>query len=171
MGILEEAEFQLTHSRGVRQRINGMPDAITAFQLTHSRGVRRNSVCSSGASSKFQLTHSRGVRQTLPILGICLTPFQLTHSRGVRLVFRHDRIFFIQISTHALTWSATYTPYSIKSALNFNSRTHVECDDLSNGIANAVSFQLTHSRGVRQGCTENRHETPDFNSRTHVECD
>ena len=56
------------------------------------------------------------------------SPFQLTHSRGVRPCF------------HML----------LHQQMNFNSRTHVECD--------AFPFRTTFSLS-------------NFNSRTHVECD
>ena len=55
------------------------------------------------------------------------------------------------ISTHALTWSATAEIGQNDLALmNFNSRTHVECDN------NGGTVMVTLG---------------DFNSRTHVECD
>ena len=58
---------------------------------------------------------------------------------------------YANISTHALTWSATGCAPTRKSEhRNFNSRTHVECDM----TAPYVPISL-----------------PDFNSRTHVECD
>ena len=98
------------------------------------------------------------------------------------------------ISTHALTWSATF--HHIKGFIwiaYFNSRTHVECDeylgiytsikDISThaltwsatdsfyAIGGDCGFQLTHSRGVRPQ-PERRHcLCRNFNSRTHVECD
>ena len=56
-----------------------------------------------------------------------------------------------KISTHALTWSATIL-FNVVSPTNsdFNSRTHVECDQMPKIFENDVT---------------------DFNSRTHVECD
>ena len=55
------------------------------------------------------------------------------------------------ISTHALTWSATGGVGAPPTATrDFNSRTHVECDAAYNAIFD---------------------EKSDFNSRTHVECD
>ena len=73
------------------------------------------------------------------------------NSRGVRLraiVVQGDTL---SISTHALTWSATDASAEwALIALNFNSRTHVECD------AKTKLYELAKIN---------------FNSRTHVECD
>ena len=55
-----------------------------------------------------------------------------------------------EISTHALTWSATSRPLM---------------------APRSRSFQLTHSRGVRQTIAGKSGVPMDFNSRTHVECD
>ena len=76
---------------------------------------------------EFQLTHSRGVRPPSLIMSIAIAPFQLTHSRGVRL---GETVFLTidDISTHALTWSAT--TLAVKQGKE-------------------RQFQLTHSRGVR----------------------
>ena len=77
----------------------------------------------------FQLTHSRGVRlsrESLIDQLIYISTHALTWSatKAIKVfVFHHV------ISTHALTWSATLT--SIYGNLTF-------------------TFQLTHSRGVRQ---------------------
>ena len=55
------------------------------------------------------------------------------------------------ISTHALTWSATSALlWTEKKHYHFNSRTHVECDLHAAGRhCQHTGFQLTHSRGVR----------------------
>ena len=121
----------------------------------------------------FQLTHSRGVRPVVIRSSIIAREFQLTHSRGVRLIYIERLILLWKISTHALTWSATvnitaslkinristhaltWSATRLDLAVrpirwNFNSRTHVECDQPSS-----------------QGLGKQRH----FNSRTHVECD
>ena len=55
---------------------------------------------------------------------------------------------------------------------DFNSRTHVECDQ--NGVVITTEmevFQLTHSRGVRLVERKGKNSSLNFNSRTHVECD
>ena len=147
---LAEQQFQLTHSRGVRHRYDQSycttqnfnsrthvecdtccmksNSSSAKFQLTHSRGVRPCRIWILYLLRRFQLTHSRGVRRGQSCLCLLLCPFQLTHSRGVR----HPQIF------------------KKDGSLNFNSRTHVECDKTLAGSA----------------------DTPlDFNSRTHVECD
>ena len=99
------------------------------------------------------------------------------------------------ISTHALTWSATFSTLARRIVYHFNSRTHVECDNFRTFVPPVpFSFQLTHSRGVRQfsdiratcaffisthaltwsativlSCSHL--SECNFNSRTHVECD
>ena len=117
--------------------------------------------------------HSRGVR---PIVrnhnGLFISHFNSrTHVEcDKQNRFRHQKQ---RISTHALTWSATFMIFVWNSRqLNFNSRTHVECDNRSWRKINRIlisthaltwsatffgsalfvcrSFQLTHSRGVRQ---------------------
>ena len=77
--------------------------------------------------------------------------FQLTHSRGVRHHTKRKRRNTEHISTHALTWSATSNKGAkINKHKNFNSRTHVECDQNSIPRSHPYNlFQLTHSRGVR----------------------
>ena len=100
-----------------------------------------------------------------------------------------------KISTHALTWSATWCNSRLESGtefqlthsrgvrpgsrnhpyvrlLHFNSRTHVECDvTKSCTTGRMATFQLTHSRGVRQHSQTPPSVMHYFNSRTHVECD
>ena len=143
---------------------------------------------------KFQLTHSRGVRPVMCSSWKRGARFQLTHSRGVRP--RNSR--------------------ARRHAVNFNSRTHVECDNfqipqepmpqisthaltwsatvIRMFLPRCRTFQLTHSRGVRPFCLMlylqqiqiSTHALTwsatiatappgapkrDFNSRTHVECD
>ena len=120
--------------------------------------------------------------------------FQLTHSRGVRLEARLCPRNALEISTHALTWSATaHLLEKGHAKRDFNSRTHVECDLIlqNSSRTHRISthaltwsatpcirhrdvmgvFQLTHSRGVRQGGFDNAVNYVNFNSRTHVECD
>ena len=76
--------------------------------------------------------------------------FQLTHSRGVRPKCPGRR-GANDISTHALTWSATMMDSDgTTRRTHFNSRTHVECDLSITGRFFYVK---------------------NFNSRTHVECD
>ena len=102
------------------------------------------------ANRSFQLTHSRGVRpagihhQTKAVHFNSRTHVECDKQNR----FRHQKQ---RISTHALTWSATFMIFVWNSRqLNFNSRTHVECD----GLVLFCDLFLFH-----------------FNSRTHVECD
>ena len=73
--------------------------------------------------------------------------------------------------THVECDKTPHNPWGIFEY--FNSRTHVECDDrLRAIIAHSVTFQLTHSRGVRLGLVMlDLSGIKNFNSRTHVECD
>ena len=96
--------------------------------------------------------HSRGVR---PIVrnhnGLFISHFNSrTHVEcDKQNRFRHQKQ---RISTHALTWSATFMIFVWNSRqLNFNSRTHVECD-----------WRFPYKGSAHYD---------DFNSRTHVECD
>ena len=80
-------------------------------------------------------------------LSLRISTHALTWSATFRIQFQ---MFSDWISTHALTWSATCRLYRQRKI---------------------KKFQLTHSRGVRRelnGCFE---LYLDFNSRTHVECD
>ena len=77
------------------------------------------------------------------------------------------------ISTHALTWSAT-PQFFVKwsNVNNFNSRTHVECDNFclltdTNGINFNSRTHVECDQQATGKSTVNQH----FNSRTHVECD
>ena len=142
--------FQLTHSRGVRRRPVVEKPLFLQFQLTHSRGVRLQLTHSPYCAIIFQLTHSRGVRRTYDIGISAENKFQLTHSRGVR-------------------------PFIIsqnEANGNFNSRTHVECDD---SAARKHSAVLISTHALTWSATEGWVDLPrlheNFNSRTHVECD
>ena len=79
----------------------------------------------------------------------------------------------VQISTHALTWSATIHIFKYHVGIgNFNSRTHVECDQtLRIILLPSPHFNSrTHVEcDVKSKNTRLRLEN--FNSRTHVECD
>ena len=140
-----------THVECDRIQIHMLP-VLPEFQLTHSRGVRHGKVLFCGKDVAFQLTHSRGVRRfrDIPQRDFCI--FQLTHSRGVRPLITHSRRPDAEISTHALTWSATFllpilhswTPISTH-ALTWSAtilRPLISC--------RKNRFQLTHSRGVRR---------------------
>ena len=122
--------------------------------------------------------------------------FQSTHSRGVRRFVKAILSAYSNISIHALTRSATsLNIVSLLKSLYFNPRTHEECDLISNVYRQVpISFQSTHSRGVRQGYLQYYsqtwpisihaltrsatsyliyliHRQKHFNPRTHEECD
>ena len=78
-----------------------------SFQSTHSQGVRLHKIIYQLTLSKFQSTHSQGVRPDAGVPYPFAWLFQSTHSQGVRLLI---------IST------------SLVRLLNFNPRTHKECD-------------------------------------------
>ncbi len=146
--------------------------AFSPFQLTHSRGVRRQRKCFSITEIKFQLTHSRGVRPCFHMLlhqqmnfnsrthvECDAFPFRTTFSLSnfnsrTHVECDYDcidcHVEYYNISTHALTWSATR---------------RVCCN------VEQTKFQLTHSRGVRPGLIDVCPGCKNFNSRTHVECD
>ena len=98
--------------------------------------------------------------------------FQLTHSRGVRPPFVPYPDAEMVISTHALTWSATLYMINYVILLDFNSRTHVECDrrrTRRTGCPTISTHALTWS--ATQSVFNSASLSFDFNSRTHVECD
>ena len=151
VGLSYGTLFQLTHSRGVRRATITVTidDASDFNSRTHvecdarSGGInyeyqnfnsRTHVECDTPTSTEhvrrfgFQLTHSRGVRLGLYYHSPSFLSFQLTHSRGVRRLLIICVKRWTDISTHALTWSAT-------RSLNWQHRT--------------CRFQLTHSRGVR----------------------
>ena len=100
----------------------------------------------------------------------------------------------VEISTHALTWSATSSSDSF--SFSFFISTHALTWSATNSHASCVfqfristhaltwsatpfqmlppkntEFQLTHSRGVRRLHILHLFSDSNFNSRTHVECD
>ena len=91
------------------------------------------------------------MRRICSEIGRAGSEFQLTHSRGVRQGCYYTTHSHTPISTHALTWSATY----VRRRCRY-------CQQL---------FQLTHSRGVRLYGNRRDDRRIHFNSRTHVECD
>ena len=81
--------------------------SVQSFQSTHSRGVRHQGQAQGMAGRGFQSTHSRGVRLSSSRESLWMVIFQSTHSRGVR---------------HVIEWRLRQTD------INFNPRTHEECD-------------------------------------------
>ncbi len=70
--------------------------------------------------------------------------FQSTHSHGVRRKAGYATDSHYAISIHALTWSATeciLTFHWIK--LNFNPRTHMECDS-ENVVIHTLMISIPH---------------------------
>ena len=134
--------------------------------------MRPSPTSSSYAFSPFQLTHSRGVRPCFHMLlhqqmnfnsrthvECDAFPFRTTFSLSnfnsrTHVECDYDcidcHVEYYNISTHALTWSATR---------------RVCCN------VEQTKFQLTHSRGVRPGLIDVCPGCKNFNSRTHVECD
>ena len=120
------------------------------FQLTHSRGVRPDTLAALRCTPQFQLTHSRGVRPQIHFLLLQCHHFNSRTHVECDGVCR-SKIDKLNISTHALTWSATGAMEDGElKTVDFNSRTHVECDMIF-----AFSCRTVDN----------------FNSRTHVECD
>ena len=119
------------------------------FQLTHSRGVRPRGVRALTSNENFN-SRTHVECDLLPLLqSVPLCDFNSrTHVECDRAAAAEPVLF--DISTHALTWSATGT-------------------DPRSGIP--MTFQLTHSRGVRPLWDRYRDDITNFNSRTHVECD
>ena len=163
---------------------------ISTHALTWS-ATRR--VCCNVEQTKFQLTHSRGVRPGL--IDVCpgsknfnsrthvecdlgyITSKDLLDNFNSRTHVECDEICLANrarkaISTHALTWSATFTysRHPIRKristhALTWSATTRVTF------LCLLIQFQLTHSRGVRLDFAHTHVWQIHFNSRTHVECD
>ena len=104
---------------------------------------------------KFQLTRSRGARRKFSHRSEHRHKFQLTRSRGARRNSQNVIVLLVNISTHALTWSAT--PFVTQRM-------------------NAYSFQLTRSRGARltdiviEEATELFQLTRSRGARPHKKC-
>ena len=98
----------------------------------------------------FQLTHSRGVRRWIVIVLPTVMPISthaLTWSATFGFLFD---IFRHAISTHALTWSATQKRCGRRTTCRIS--THALTWSATRRKWAALfpnTFQLTHSRGVR----------------------
>ena len=142
-----------------------------AFQLTHSRGVRPENRFQISPHIRFQLTHSRGVRlpgcrsHTAPVdfnsrthvecdesgLAIAVTDQHFNSRTHVECDKSQGLVDgALQISTHALTWSATTGLKATGQSLLFQ-LTHSRGVRLGLAcwVCSSCKFQLTHSRGVR----------------------
>ena len=114
------------------------------------------------------------MRRTAWLLTQKLRLFQSTHSQGVRPPSAVSCLRVKTISIHALTRSATaYSKLPASPLLNFNPRTHKECDDIPSMKSLAqIIFQSTHSQGVRLKTLPKPTILGGyFNPRTHKECD
>ena len=130
--LRRDSEFQLTRSRGARPSLYSSPSSCISnfnsrahverdafgllllfvsalFQLTRSRGARRNKRrLHSRPTTRFQLTRSRGARRE-GLLDEIIDQLDFNSRAHVERdsFVRHLRVYFLVISTHALTWSAT----------------------------------------------------------------
>ena len=156
------AQFQLTRSRGARPECGNAVDKPRRFQLTRSRGARPFSRSAVAAADRFQLTRSRGARQWQPPIEALRFRFQLTRSRGARLT---NSLMGIDEELHfnsrAHVERDNIRTGRICHARHFNSRAHVERDWYSSHpVTSSTSFQLTRSRGARQTGGWNGSKTP-----------
>ena len=121
---------------------------ISTHALTWSATARR---IHGAANREFQLTHSRGVRQFRHVLRTSPHTFQLTHSRGVRRAYLYpDLISIVDFNSRTHVECDIVPVFHVAQIFHFNSRTHVECDLTDTFRPQPCSrFQLTHSRGVR----------------------
>ena len=103
----------------------------------------------------------------------CLMPFQSTHSRGVRRLQTYF-CFKLIVNFNPRTHEECDFHFSEKNKTEgyFNPRTHEECDRKSRGTRYSDrKFQSTHSRGVRLRQRSTSAIGMYFNPRTHEECD
>ena len=113
--------------------------------------MRRAAVARRNVPMQFQLTHSRGVR---PAKKFTVDDFShiSTHALTWSATFNvSDHALGICISTHALTWSATLRCFAPLPAYLIS--THALTWSATFGFAGVRIqniFQLTHSRGVRR---------------------
>ena len=100
--IFSNAEFQLTHPRGVQQDTWSGPRVGGLFQLPHPMwGATRRAAVLVVLRDTFQLTHPCRVRRRSGWWWRPHKGFQLTHPRGVRRLESSSNYIFRFISTHA----------------------------------------------------------------------
>ena len=190
--------FQLTRSRGARHIVvhnagGRAPNFNSRAHVERDQPAARNIM----SILRFQLTRSRGARLFRPLLLRALLQFQLTRSRGAR----HDGPFEIvsywenfnsrahverdrqrayyrrlhgSISTHALTWSATYDFQILEKIKEISTHALTWSATMPRSVYSVgkLAFQLTRSRGARpEDTTDGSTDVDDFNSRAHVERD
>ncbi len=104
---------------------------ISTHALTWSATARR---IHGAANREFQLTHSRGVRQFRHVLRTSPHTFQLTHSRGVRRAYLYpDLISIVDFNSRTHVECDIVPVFHVAQIFHFNSRTHVECDIQQHG--------------------------------------
>ena len=157
------------------------PSSISTHALTWSATYYYHSILLMIVISTHALTWSATYLLPGNQYLLCISTHALTWSAtGVSIVkvALHVRALWkctaktIVISTHALTWSATPTRKPAKCAWWIS--THAltwSATRIFNADIVTPPFQLTHSRGVRLSDTIPNVSGLDFNSRTHVECD
>ena len=143
---------------------------ISTHALTWSATARR---IHGAANREFQLTHSRGVRQFRHVLRTSPHTFQLTHSRGVRRAYLYpDLISIVDFNSRTHVECDIVPVFHVAQIFHFNSRTHVECDHKNPycAISGGNFNSRTH---VECDIFKNSFviRPKHFNSRTHVECD
>ena len=124
--------------------------SITTFQLTHSRGVRLGEYAVMWNKRNFNSrTH---VECDLGYI----TSKDLLDNFNSRTHVECDEICLANrarkaISTHALTWSATFTysRHPIRKRISTHALTW-SATKMRLKCGTIIGFQLTHSRGVRQ---------------------
>ena len=191
-----DTKFQSTHSRGVRLHAK---ESYCRHHHISIHALTRSATAESGRLSQlekaFQSTHSRGVRRSISVRTAAQHPDFNPRTHEECDTASAIVCFACWISIHALTRSATtqrkpkFTP-----ATNFNPRTHEECDRSplpfrahyitfqsthSRGVrpfayfsaSVVLEFQSTHSRGVRPSSAISFPALANFNPRTHEECD
>ena len=126
-------EFQSTHPRGVRLRLERVQQIVgRSFNPRTRVGCDYTVGAYVKNSTKFQSTHPRGVRHGRLRQHREVTMFQSTHPRGVR----PDQLVSVSILG------------------GFNPRTRVGCDaSKCLRMSAGLGFQSTHPRGVRRSWT------------------
>ena len=149
---------------------------ISTHALTWSATSTLAACC---AGVEFQLTRSRGARRRHYHRYTFYILFQLTRSRGARPIDMTPFVSACEISTHALTWSATskvcgsmrldrfqltrsrgarlYIFLFYFFYINFNSRAHVERDAVAHLAAEEVGNFNSRAHVERDGESAKRH--------------
>ena len=150
LGTVEISIHALTRSATEQGASRSIVDSISIHALTRSATAESGRL--SQLEKAFQSTHSRGVRRSISVRTAAQHPDFNPRTHEECDTASAIVCFACWISIHALTRSATtqrkpkFTP-----ATNFNPRTHEECDRSPLPFrAHYITFQSTHSRGVRR---------------------